>query len=139
MTAVEEYTAHHAETMEEILHKWGWRRFERMFRLHLLRKARDELRRMRDLRLAAMDANTNYDSSENQNAKTARTDALHQAYLDAERTLYSAQPDEPEPEDDYGDDPLFAPLRRRAGQLQQEISRPLAPQSGMGRDLIEAT
>jgi hypothetical protein len=57
MTALEEYTAHHAETVEEIMHRWPWRRFEGMFKRHLLRKAREELRQMRDMRIVALDAN----------------------------------------------------------------------------------
>jgi len=136
MTALEEYTAHHGETAEEIMHRWPWRRFEGMFRRHLLRKAREELRQMRDLRLAALDANMNFDSSENQQAKQSRVEALQKSFREAERMLYAGGESEPDP---YDDDPLFAPLRRRAQTLQAEVGQPLVKQAGMGRQLLEAT
>jgi hypothetical protein len=137
MTALEEYTAHHADTVEEIMYRWPWRRFEGMFKRHLLRKAREELRQMRDLRLAAIDANTNYDSKENANARQQRVEGLQSAYDEGVRILYSpARAPEPQPEDD---DPLFAPIRRRASQLRGEASQPLVEQAGMGQKLIEAT
>jgi acyl-CoA reductase-like NAD-dependent aldehyde dehydrogenase len=138
MTALEEYTAHHAESVQEIMYRWGWRRFEGMFRLHLLRKAREELRQMRDLRLAALDANTNFDSEENQQAKVARAEGYHKAYVEGVKILYS-DPDEVASEDPYDDDPLFDPLRRRAQTLQQEATQPLVKQAGVGRQLLEAT
>jgi hypothetical protein len=138
MIAAEEYTAHHGERLEEVLHEWGWRRFEGMFRLHLLRRAREELREMRDLRIAATDANTNYDSKENTDAKVQRIEGLHAAYRDGVQMLYSADFDH-EPAQDEMDDPLFAPLRARAKTLQQEVNQPLVPQAGVGRQLLEAT
>jgi hypothetical protein len=133
MTALEEYTAHHSESAEKIMYRWPWQRFEGMFRRHLLRKAREELRQMRDLRLAAMDANTNYDAQENRTARQQRTEDLRRAFEEGERILYSSlsQP-EPEPEED---DPLFAPIKRRAVQLHAEANQPLVPQAGMARVL----
>jgi hypothetical protein len=137
MIAAEEYTAHHGESLHTIMYEWGWRTFEGMFRRHLLRKAVEELRQMRDLRLAAIDANTNFDSQENQQARQARVEALQQAFIDARRTLYlSGQEVEQDP---YGDDPLFNPLRQRAREMQTEASTPLVPQAGMGQQLLEAT
>lgn len=135
MTAVEEYTAHHAETLHTIMYEWGWRTFEGMFRRHLLRKAREELRQMRDLRLAALDANTNFDSEENRNAKQQRVEGLQHAYEEGLRILYSG-PSEVVTEKE---DPLFAPIRRRAAQLGQEVAQPLVQEAGMGRQLLEAT
>lgn len=136
MTALEEYTAHHSETAEEIMYRWSWRRFEGMFKRHLLRKAREELRQMRDLRIAAMDANMNYDSNENRNVKQERVEGLQRAYHEGVQILYSAVgPSQPEPEED----PLFAPLRHRAAALRTEADTPLVAQAGMGRQLIEAT
>lgn len=138
MTALEEYTAHHAETASEIMHRWPWRRFEGMFRRHLLRKARDELLRMRDMRIAAMDANMNYDSQENADAKQRRVESYQDAYLESVKILYSSiKSGDQEPE--VEEDPLFAPLRRRAVELRDEASRPLVKQAGMGRQLLEAT
>lgn len=137
MTAAEEYTATHAESLRTIMYEWGWRTFEGMFRRHLLRKAREELRQMRDLRLAALDANTNFDSQENQQAKVQRIEGLNKAYAEAVRLLSSDAPTESEA-DPYEDDPLFAPLRRRAQDLQAEADKPLVAQAGMGRQLLEA-
>jgi hypothetical protein len=134
MTALEEYTAHHAERAEDIMYRWPWRRFEGMFRRHLLRKAREELRQMRDLRLAALDANTNFDSEENRNAKQQRVEGLQNAYEEGLRILHSG-PAEVVAEED---DPLFAPIRRRAAQLGQEVAQPLVREAGMGRQLLEA-
>jgi hypothetical protein len=138
MMAAEEYTAHHAESLKTIMYEWPWRRFEGMFRRHLLRKAREELRQMRDLRIAVLDANTNYDAKDNQQAKQERVEGYQQAYLDAVRVLYS-DPNAPEPQDAFDDDPLFNPLRQRAQQLRTEANEPLAPQSGMGQKLLAAT
>jgi hypothetical protein len=136
MIALEEYTAHHSDTAEEIMYAWGWRRFERMFRLHLLRKAREELRQMRDLRLAALDANMNYDSQENQQAKTSRMEALQDAYRQGERILYAKPGELEQSVEEATDDPLFS---RTARSRLNQASTPLAPQAGMGRQLIEAT
>jgi len=134
MTALEEYTAHHAERAEDIMYRWPWRRFEGMFRMHLLRKAREELRQMRDLRLAALDANMNYDSNENRNAKSERIEGLNSAFNEGVRILYSKPSDAPVEVNE--EDPLFAPIRRRAQQLEQEVNQPLVAEAGMGRQLI---
>jgi hypothetical protein len=138
MTAAEEYCAHHAEPLHTIMYEWGWRLFEGMFRRHLLRKAREELRQMRDLRIAVLDANTNYDAKDNQQAKQERVEGYHQAYFDAVKILYS-NPNAPAPQDPFDEDPLFSPLRQRAQQLRTEINEPLAPQSGMGQKLLAVT
>jgi hypothetical protein len=139
MTALEEYTAHHAETVETIMHRWPWRRFEGMFRRHLLRKAREELRQMRDLRIAAIDANMNWDSKENSEAKQRRVEGYQEAYKEGVRILYSTTAPEAQQEDAFGDDPLFNPLKQRAAALRDEASQPLVEQAGMGRQLIGAT
>jgi hypothetical protein len=137
MTALEEYTAHHPDTVEEIMHRWPWRRFEGMFKRHLLRKAREELRQMRDLRVAALDANTNFDAKENAEVKQQRLEQYQESYLKGIEILYSApEQRQPTPEEE---DPLFAPIRRRANQMREEIARPIVEQAGMGRQLIEAT
>jgi len=137
MTALEEYTAHHAERVEDIMYRWPWRRFEGMFRLHLLRKAREELRQMRDLRLAALDANMNYDSEENRQAKSQRVEGLNSAFEQGVKILYSKPSQSaPEPEAEE-EDPLFAPIKRRAGQLEREASQPLVAEAGMGRQLLD--
>jgi len=134
MMALEEYTAYHPDTAEEIMYGWPWRRFEGMFRRHLLRKAREDLRSMRDLRLAAVDANTNYDSKENQDARRQRVEGLEEAYQEGVRILYST--DRPSIDKAEEDDPLFAPLKRRAVQAHSEIDQPLVEQAGMGRQLV---
>jgi hypothetical protein len=138
MTALEEYTAHHAETAEEIMHRWPWRRFEGMFTRHLLRKAREELRHMRDQRIAALDANMNYDSKENHSAKQEKVKAYQDNYDEGVRILYSAikpqQEEAPEEED-----PLFAPVKRSAIAMRAEATQPLVEQAGMGRQLLGAT
>ena len=118
------------------MYEWGWRTFESMFRRHLLRRAREELREMRDLRLAAIDANMNFDSQENARAKESRIESIQDAYKQGVRILYSN--DEPEQEDPFEDDPLFNPLKRRAQVLKSEADQPLAPNAGAGRKLLEA-
>lgn len=134
MMALEEYTANHSDTVEEVMYGWSWRRFEGMFKRHLLRKAREELRQMRDLRLAALDANTNFDSQENANAKKSRVEALQGAYQDSIRMLYGVA-SKTANEVEMEEDPLFS----RAGQLRSSASQPLVSQAGMGRELLEAT
>lgn len=115
------------------MYQWGWRRFERMFQMHLLRKARDELREVRDLRLAALDANMNFDSSEGLRHKQQRSEALQDAFQEAIYRLYAPPVSE---QADEEEDPLFAPLKRRADALRGEATAPLAPQAGMGRALL---
>lgn len=137
MTALEEYTAHHSETVEQIMYDWPWRRFEGMFRRHLLRKAREEMRQIRDLRLAAIDANMNYDSKENASAREQKTSGLQEAYEQGVRMLY-ASPHDSEAgvvDADLEDDPLFAPVARRRAR---EAAQPLVEQAGAGRRLLEA-
>jgi hypothetical protein len=136
MMALEEYTAHHGERAEEIMYRWPWRRFEGMFRRHLLRKAREELIRMRDLRIAAIDANMNWDSKENEDAKKSRVESYQKGCEEGIRILYSASP-QPEFDQDIEDDPLFAPVKRRAGELREQINQPLVKEAGMGRQLLE--
>jgi hypothetical protein len=93
------------------------------------------LRQMRDLRIAALDANMNYDSEENRNAKEQRVEGYGNAYLEGVKILYSAVGhQEPDP---IEDDPLFAPVRRRAQTMRAEVSQPLVAEAGMGRKLIE--
>jgi hypothetical protein len=140
MTALEEYTAHHAETVEEIMHRWPWRRFEGMFKRHLLRKAREELRQMRDMRIVALDANMNYDSEEGRSAKQQRVENCQQAYDESVKILYSAiKPEDQQEKSPFDDDPLFGPLKQHANVLRYEASQPLVEQAGMGRQLIGAT
>jgi hypothetical protein len=139
MTALEEYTAHHAETVETIMYRWPWRRFEGMFKRHLLRKAREELRQMRDMRIAAMDANMNYDSKENSDAKQQRVEGCQKAYIEGVKILYSTVNPEAESEPASPFDDVFGPLKQRAAALRDEASQPLVEQAGMGRQLIEAT
>lgn len=119
------------------MYRWPWRRFETMFRRHLLRKAREELRQMRDLRIAALDANPNFDAKENFDAKRSRLEGLQKAYTDAVKLLYSKDDQEVE-EDPYDTDPLFDPIRPRAKELRQEINQPIVPNAGVGRELMEA-
>jgi len=137
MTALEEYTAHHAERVEDIMYRWPWRRFEGMFRLHLLRKAREDLRQMRDLRLAALDANMNYDSEENRHAKSQRVEGLNNAFEEGVKILYSKPSQGASDFEEEDEDPLFGPIKRRAGQLGAEASQPLVAEAGMGRQLLE--
>jgi hypothetical protein len=139
MTAVEEYTAHHSESLHTIMYEWGWATFEGMFRRHLLRKAREELRQMRDLRLAALDANMNYDSQENANAKQQRIDGLQDAFRQAEQALYSDSPAQDADTVAMENDPLFAPINQRARELRSQADQPLVEQAGMGRQLLGAT
>jgi hypothetical protein len=139
MTAVEEYTAHHSESLHSIMYEWGWATFEGMFRRHLLRKAREELRQMRDLRLAALDANMNYDSQENANAKQQRIDGLQDAFRQAEQALYSDAPAQDADTVAMENDPLFAPINQRARELRSQADQPLVEQAGMGRQLLGAT
>lgn len=137
MMALEEYTAHHAERAEDIMYRWPWRRFEGMFRRHLLRKAREELTRLRDLRIAAIDANMNFDSKENVEAKRERIEGYQKACEEGIRILYAKQA--PEEVDPVEEDPLFAPLKKRATVLHAEINQPLVKEAGMGRQLLEAS
>jgi hypothetical protein len=139
MTALEEYTAHHAETAEEIMHRWPWRRFEGMFKRHLLRKAREELREMRDLRIAAMDANMNYDSQKNRDAKQQRVEGCQKAYIEGVKILYSTVNPEAAAEPASPFDDVFGPLKQHATTQRDEASQPLVEQAGMGRQLIKAT
>jgi hypothetical protein len=117
------------------MYRWPWRRFEEMFQRHLLRKAREELRQMRDMRLAAMDANTNYDSKENAEARRQRADGLQEAHEQAVRMLYAKE--EPQQVSEIDEDPLFAPLRQRAQTLRAEADQPLVENAGAGRQLLE--
>lgn len=137
MTALEEYTAHHSESLHTIMYEWGWRTFEGMFRRHLLRKAREEMRQMRDLRLAAIDANMNYDSKENASARQQKIEGLQETYEEAVRTLYAPPHaiDAGVVDPDLDDDPLFAPVARKRAL---EAAQPLVEQAGMGNQLLEA-
>jgi hypothetical protein len=138
MMALEEYTAHHGERAEEIMYRWPWRRFEGMFRRHLLRKAREELIRMRDLRIAAIDANMNWDSKENENAKQSRIESHQKACEEGIRILYGTSTPA-EFDQEIEEDPLFAPVKRRASELHEQINQPLVKEAGMGRQLLEVS
>jgi hypothetical protein len=109
-----------------------------MFRRHLLRKAREELIRMRDLRIAAIDANMNWDSKENENAKQSRIESHQKACEEGIRILYGTSTPA-EFDQEIEEDPLFAPVKRRASELHEQINQPLVKEAGMGRQLLEVS
>jgi hypothetical protein len=117
------------------MYRWPWRRFEEMFQRHLLRKAREELRQMRDMRLAAMDANTNYDSKENAQARlSARMACRRPTSRQCECSTPRRSPSRSQRSTRTR---LFAPLRQRAQTLRAEADQPLVENAGAGRQLLE--
>lgn len=120
------------------MYRWPWRRFEAMFQRHLLRKAAEELARQRDLLVAAVNANMNYDSEENRNAREQRLSGIQRSYEEGMNILYS----DPKQDDDdpysMENDPLFDSVRRRARDMRESARPPQLPEAGMGRRLIEA-
>jgi hypothetical protein len=80
----------------------------------------------------------NFDSQENANAKQERVEGLYEAYNAGLRIL-SGDDESATPEQEIDDDPLFAPLRKRAVAMHEEAHQPLVEQAGMGRQLLEAT
>jgi hypothetical protein len=118
---------------------WPWRRFDRMFLIHLARREAEKLLHAADMMRAAINANPNYDGKEGSPVKRERLQQIDEACREAVRSLRgrASRPSEPLPpspvEDPNTDDPLFAAMHRSMGV----ITKPRMPEAGMGQQLLE--
>jgi hypothetical protein len=109
---------------------WPWQRFEALFERHLLREAKQTLERQRDLMLAAVNANGNWDGEDNVKAKTDRMEQIELSCQKAIAHLYAKEGEvvRDPAEEAYETDPLFRPARR----LRDQVKGQLPNQTGMG-------
>jgi hypothetical protein len=118
--------------------QWPWRRFESFFERHLLRRARDTLENQRDLIIAAINANSSYDGSDEAiQAKVERIEEIERSTVKAVNALYAGLRGEtvstPE-EDAFENDPLFRQVR-----LMRSAARtPVLDQASAGRDMLDS-
>lgn len=107
-----------------------------MFKRHLLRVAKERVERQCDLQIAAISANSNWDSKENADARRSRIEEIENGTKEMVRLLYSDPEEERarEAEDPYSveNDPLFANVRR----MRDEAKAPLPEEAGVGHDLM---
>lgn len=116
---------------------WPWRRFEEMFKRHMLRRAKDRVEHQCDLQIAAINANSSWDGEDNADAKRSRIQQIETTTRELIAFIYS-DPEEmrrQEEEDPYSmeNDPLFASTRRAREQAQS----PLPEQAGQGADMMQ--
>lgn len=122
--------------------RWPVLRFERMFELHMARKGAGELKRERDMMIAALTGNSVFDeTAEGVKVRNDRIERIQRDYKEGVEYLYSllegGEPTEQQP-DPMESDPLFRPLRNRAVALGEQVSRPVVPEEGMGAPLLKA-
>jgi hypothetical protein len=120
------------------MYSWPWRRFEAFFARHLVRKAAEEMARRRDLELAAISANTNWDDKENQDIRRQKVEAINEGYKQGVEILYGTREPENEP-DPIESDPLFRTLRSQGESLRAGVAAPQLAEAGLGRQVLDAS
>lgn len=115
--------------------EWPWRRFESMFAMHLKRKYVAELRQMRDMMLAAIISNPNWDDPKNAEPRQERVDAINEGYVEAAEIVYSGKVEE---KAKPHDDPMFNVLRAQGAGMHAAAQSPQMPEAGMGREILDA-
>lgn len=119
--------------------RWPALRFERFFERHLCRKAIAQLTHERDLMITAIAANPTWDEKDNREARDERLRNINESLKEGIEFLHSgAKRKRSSADEQMESDPLFRPLRNRAFDLGQQVSRPVAPEEGMGAQLIGA-
>ena len=117
---------------------WPWRRFEAMFTRHLFRKAREQATAQKDLMIAAINANMNYDGKDALEAKQERIKAIHDSWADIMESLQVgaepiSQQEQQAIDQVYEEDPLFRGARAMRTEAQQGVT---LPEAGMGQKLL---
>lgn len=108
---MEEYTAHHSETVEELM-GWPWLRVEKFYEAHLKRMVVEELQKRKIAMMTALYANTNFDGSENSSKREQALQRMEEQFQEAIRNLYRTpqQVAAKAAEEDLEGDPFFQPM-----------------------------
>lgn len=106
--ALEDYSAHHAETVEDLL-AWPWRRFEELYDAHAKRMALQRVTELKNAMIAGAWSNSNYDD---ENAREKLLNRIDEFYDHAQKMIYE-DPDLHEEKIDEND-PFFAAMKRPA-------------------------
>jgi hypothetical protein len=105
---LEEYSATHSETVEELL-EWPALRFERFYEAYSNRQAINDMKLQKICTIAATHANSNYDGEENSDVRGNIADALEKSFKEAVKRIYIKGPTDEDKLDEYmKEDPLFA-------------------------------
>lgn len=92
---MEAYTAHHADSLDEILH-WPWKRFEKLYEKFTIRVDIAKAETRKDAIISALYANSTYtESKEGQDARRSLIDDYEEQYKEAVRIRLHG-PDEEE-------------------------------------------
>ena len=106
--ALEEYSADHAETVEELM-CWPDLRFEKFYEAFQRRKIIEELTLRKIMTGSAVFGNPNYDGEDNQGKREAFIQALEESFREQVYDLY--HPGRKEREDEtMRNDPFFKPM-----------------------------
>jgi hypothetical protein len=125
--------------VDVLLHKWSWRRFERMFEQHLIRKGIEDMKRSRDAMIAAVHSNSAWEGKENQEAKMDRIQQTIDACNEGIAVALAGNGAKVEKKfDPLEEDPLFAPFRAMGSRIAQDAQPPLAEQAGIGHAMMAA-
>lgn len=124
--------------------RWPWRRFEAFYRRHVIERTIEKMERQRDQMIAAYYSNPVWDEKENRERREHLIKVIYDQHNAAISWLEAGDvPDqEKQQKDEWGDDPLFDPLRK---QLRREAQAgitssdsPEMPNEGRGPELLMA-
>lgn len=111
---------------------WPWNRFESLWRRHQARKGVREMTNRRDLMIASISSNPNWDDKENADARQARIDSINEAYNRGVEIAYNGVSDDAEPEVDPLDHPMFNAFRSMGAGVHSTVQNPQMAETGMG-------
>jgi hypothetical protein len=141
VTALEEYTGTHPETVEEIMWEWPATRFEVMFQRYQARRQRDLLRRHRDEMIAAIFSNSHFDKlKEPEKARESAVKYVCGVYDDAVEVLYGIRDPGEREQDEVVEamkkDPLFRHLFNSMESDSRRDTIVRYEQDGMGQAVL---
>jgi hypothetical protein len=106
---LEEYSAHHSETVEVLL-EWPALRFERFYEAYMKRQVSEELTQRKLMMINALYSNSNYDG-ENSKIRDQVIERLEDQFTAAIRAMYAGKTDSSEEEIDKNN-PFFGAMER---------------------------
>lgn len=123
--AVEEYTSHHPETVEEVLH-WTSTKFDRLFELHQKRILLKGLDEQKNTMVGALWSNSNWDDTKEVKGHRQRMiQSIEEQHKEAVEIIEKALGVGEVPEDDKidKDNPFFAASERGLKKIDQVIEK----------------
>lgn len=112
--------------------EWPWRRFEAFWRRHLARKGVREMTNQRDLMIAAVASNPNWDEKDNADARQKRIEGINESFARGVEVAYNGVDPSAEVEEDPMEHPMFNVFRSMGAGVHSTAQPPQLPETGMG-------